>query len=343
MQANLNLVGKPETPQMVEEITLGGQSVRLVHIDIPIGDVKLDRKNQRIQYFLASTGGKVDDEELEKKLWEIPDVKALYRAIIFNEGLVERIIVMADGTVVEGNCRTVCYRKLHKEFPVEPRWAKIPARVLPPDIEPKLLAILLGEMHVAGKNKWTAYEKAAYVYRMNEELGFSLDHLAEHLRGSKATIKKLIDAFKLCKEQFLEKYPEPKNVYKFAYFEEFYKKFKKPDPELERDFVDWVGTEKVTEGIHVRDLPDIVAHPTARRALSENGYSAAMMVLEAVDPSYASEFFGAIDWMVEQFKKAPAEDIKAIRDGDEARIAKVKTLYEAFIDFADLANLGLNK
>jgi hypothetical protein len=343
METNLNLIGSSETLQMVEEITLGGQSVRLVHRDIPLEDVKLDRRNQRIQYFLATSGGKADDQELEKKLWEIPDVKALYRSILQNEGLVERIIVQADGTVVEGNCRTVCYRKLHKEFPVEPRWAKIPTRVLPLDIEPKLLAILLGEMHVAGKNKWTAYEKAAYVYHMNEELGFSLDYLSEHLRSSKATIKKLLDAFKLCKEQFLVKYPDPKNVYKFSYFEEFYKKFKKSDPDLERDFVDWVGKDKLNEGMQVRDLVDIVAHPTARKALSENGYSAAMMVLEAVDPSYASAFFGAIDWMVDQFKKAPAEDIKAVRDGDEARIAKVKALHQSLKDFSELANLDLSK
>ncbi len=341
MQANLNPVGKPETPQMVEEITLGGQSVRLVHEDISVKDAKLDRKNQRIQYFLAYTGGKADDQELEKKLWEIQDVRALYQSILNNEGLVERIIVQADGTVVEGNCRTVCYRKLHKNYPDEPRWARIPARVLPPDIDPRLLAILLGEMHVAGKNKWDAYEKAAYVYHMNEELGYGLDFLQDHLRSSKATISKLLYAFRLAKEQFLLKYPDPKNVYKFSYFEEFYKKFKNPDPDLERDFVDWVGTGKLTEGVQVRNLPDIVKHPTARKSLSESGYTAAMRVLEAVDPSYASEFFGAIDWMVDQFHKAPAEDIWAVKDGDEARINKIKALHQALIEFAELANLKL--
>lgn len=341
MEANVKLAIRPETPQMIEEITLGGQSVRLIHDDIPLKDAKLDRRNQRIQFFVSVMGGDVSDDDLEKKLWEIPDVKALYRAILFNQGLVERIIIQADGTVVEGNCRTVCYRKLSKEFPDEPRWQKIPARILPPDIDPKLLAILLGEMHVAGKNKWTAYEKAAYVYRMHEEHGFSLDHLAEHLRGSKATIKKLLDAFRLCKEQFLEKYPKAENVYKFSYFEEFYKKFKKPDLELEKEFVDWVGNEKLTEGVQVRDLPDIVKHPTARKSLSESGYTSAMRVLEAVDPSYASEFFGAIDWMVDQFNKAPAEDIRAVRDGDEARINKIKALNQALIEFAELANLKL--
>jgi len=335
--------GKTPTPEMIEEITLGGQSVKLIHKDIPIEDVNLDRTNQRLQYFIAAAGASAKDEDLEKRLWEIPDVKALYRSILGNLGLIERIIVKHDGTVVEGNCRTVCYRKLHRDQPDEPRWMKIPARTLPAGIDQKLLAILLGEMHVAGKNAWTAYERAAYVYRMHENLGFSLDWLAEHLRASKSSITKDLKAYKLMAEEFLVRYPDPSNLYKFSYFQELYKKIKKPESEIEDEFVNWVGTGKLNEGIQVRDLPSILKHSAAKKALGESGYSAAMRVLEAVDPSYTSKFFEAVDEMIEEFKKAPAEDIQAIQEGDQARIDKVKNLYKAIRDFARLADLNLNE
>jgi hypothetical protein len=198
-------------------------------------------------------------------------------------------------------------------------------------------------MHVAGKNEWSAFEQAAYIYRMNQDMGFPLEDIAANLRTSKGTVKKLLDAYKLMSDEFLVKYSEPKNVSKFSYFEEFYKKVKKPDRELELEFVDWVGKGKINEGMQVRTLPDILKHPAAKKALAESGHSASMRVLEAVDPSYTSKFFEAVDRMVEEFKRAPAEDIQAIRGGDNARIEKIKTLHKALQDFAQLAGLTLDE
>ena len=48
-------------------------------------------------------------KKLEALLWEDADVRDLYRQVLINKGLVERIIVRQDGKVVEGNCRTVVY------------------------------------------------------------------------------------------------------------------------------------------------------------------------------------------------------------------------------------------
>src|SRR5207249_11553370 len=99
--------------------------------------------------------------------WKDTDVRDLYRQVLINQGLVERIIVRQDGTIVEGNCRTVVYRKLQHNQPSERRWHRIPARVLPSDIGERDVAILLGEMHVAGKDNWSTCEKAGYVYSVH--------------------------------------------------------------------------------------------------------------------------------------------------------------------------------
>lgn len=334
-------------PHLVEAITLGDQPVLLVHEDLPLSKVKLDLENQRVKFLISTLDHRPDEGELEAMFWGIPEVKELYRAVKLNGGLIERIIVKADGTVVEGNCRTVVYRRLQKGEPNDERWQRIPSRILPEDINPKQLAILLGEMHVAGKNKWDAFEKAAYVYKMNEELGYSHKFLAEHLRMSKSSIKQLIDAYKLMAEVFLKKYPKKENVYKFSYFLEFYKKFSrrnsKPDPDLERKFIDWVGEQKLYEGNQVRDLPEIVGNPRALQTLETAGYKEAMAALEDERPELTSRLFAVIDRTTEALLQAPAEEIQQVKSGNPAKGRKLRGLYKALTDFADMADFKLQE
>jgi hypothetical protein len=337
------------TPEMIEEITLAGKAVRLEHKDLPIDSVKLDRKNQRVQYFLRGQNlGTMNEEEveeaLEKVLWDIPAARDLYRQVKANQGLIERIIVRADRTVIEGNCRTVVYRKLRKDFPDDPKWQQIESRILPADIEESQISVLLGNMHVAGKNEWTPYEQAAYLYHMHEELKFSLDTLADHLRLTKRSIMQKINAFRL-QGEFLEKYPEPKtNIYKYSYFEEFFKKFpKKEDYEQhESEFVDLVGQDKLDKGAEVRDLPDIIQVPNAYKALKSDGYKAAMGVLSEEDPSLGSKFFSTVDKMIKAFGSvATGEDIAKLKDGDPHAVEKIKQLHVELLDFARLVDIRL--
>src|SRR5262249_39357082 len=153
-------------------------------------------------------------EALEETLWRDPDVRGLYTQVLANEGLVERIILREDYTVVEGNCRAVVYRKLHETNPDDPRWAKVPARILP-DVGERKIAVLLGEMHVAGKNTWTPFEKAGHVYKMHRELAITQDEIAQMLRMSKSRVNQLIRAFDYMKNKYLVKFPGPSGVKKF--------------------------------------------------------------------------------------------------------------------------------
>jgi len=141
-------------PLVVDEITLDGKRVQVQSVDLPLDQVTLDPRNPRIANTVSisiSEEGAALQRRLEALLWEDGDVRDLYRQVLINKGLVERIIVRQDGKVVEGNCRTVVYRKLREKQPNERRWKNIPARLLPPDIGDRDVAILLGEMHVAGK------------------------------------------------------------------------------------------------------------------------------------------------------------------------------------------------
>jgi len=336
------------TPEMIEEITLAGRSVRLSHKDLPLESVKLDRRNQRVQFFLRGTDlNPMTEEEvdsaLERVLWEVPEMKGLYNQIKVNHGLIERIIVKADGTVVEGNCRTVVYRKLAKDFPADPKWENIETRILPDDIKETEISVLLGNMHVAGKNAWTAYEQAAYLFHMHEDLKFPLDALADQLRMTKRTIMQKIDAFRL-QGKFLEKYPEPKtNIYRYSYFDEFYKKLPTDEDHApyEEDFVDLVGQERFDKGSDVRDIAQIVKEPKAYKALKEQGHKEALEVLREEDVAVGSKFFTMVDRMTVEFKKAPANDIERLRDGDANAQEKLQKLYDALVVFAGLAGIQL--
>src|SRR5690349_7711789 len=93
---------------LIDEITLDKQRVRVIGKDLPLGGVKLDPTNPRVANTVSvSSFGK--GEHLQKALtdllWNDSDVRALYQSVLSNRGLVERIIVRPDGLVAEGNCR----------------------------------------------------------------------------------------------------------------------------------------------------------------------------------------------------------------------------------------------
>ncbi|MFQ5828092.1 MAG: hypothetical protein ACE5JD_02880 [Candidatus Methylomirabilia bacterium] len=332
---------------MVETITLGGQHVLLRHEDVDLGEVHLDPNNRRLQFIVKSLGHGLGEEGLERQLWSIEEVKQLKRSIEENGGLVERIIVSHYGTVLEGNCRLVCYRKLLQQAPETDtdaeRWKRIPARVLPPDITERQIHILLGDLHIAGKNEWKSIDKAAHIYDMHEIFGFSYDFLAEHLRMPKAAIKQLKDAYTLMAERYLVQYPDPQNLSQFSCFLELFKRFKAPSEELKKQFVVWLGEGRIYDGSQVRDLADIVTNPEARRALEGEGYDAAIGILNGERPERTSPVFKAMDRLIEHLRRAPKHEIDALRGGDRAKISRVRELYGALRSFAGVAEVRLEE
>src|SRR6266545_2631508 len=127
-----------------EELTINGETIVLTHAELPLEMVELDDDNPRVRYRLSlERNGK----SLEEVVLGMSEVKSLKKDIEKTGGLRERVIVRENGggrwKVVEGNCRRVCYEELHAKHPDDPRWSKIPVRILPKDIDPKFVAILL--------------------------------------------------------------------------------------------------------------------------------------------------------------------------------------------------------
>jgi hypothetical protein len=334
--------------EQVEEITLDKMKVQVRGQDIPLDDVLLDSTNPRVANTIAA-GHHGDGEAMQMALrdilWSDSDVHDLYRSVHSNRGLIERIIVRSNLVVAEGNCRTVVYRKLRENFPDDPTWRTIPARVLPEDISDRQVAILLGELHVGGKNKWSAFEKAGHIHQLYMQFGMVQEEIAKLLKTSKTSVNHNVRAFEAMKNKYLVAFPGPGAVRKFSYFLELFNKPELRDwitrsPESLDDFVQWVGTEKISQGQHVRELKDIVSNPRALAAFGRQGREAALKILKQDRPELTSPLFKMMLDMTQALEDARLDDIQRVRKGDnESARTIVRGLSEALERFVDLCGI----
>jgi hypothetical protein len=334
--------------RFAEEVVIQGKTIRLMHDALPLKDVLLDEDNPRIRYRLKLEQGR---KSLDTVIEMMPEVRALRKDIERNGGLRERIIVQqirnGKWKTIEGNCRTVCYRSLHKKAPGDSRWQTIPARILPVDVDERHIAILLSDFHIAGKIDWKAHEKAGQIYHMNRNLGMSYDDIAASLRTSKSTVSRFHQAYKFMVERFLSidkgRYAK-QGERKWSYFDEFFKRAElreelRRNPEFGDNFCRWVGQGRL-EPVDVRKLPDVLKHPEARRKLEAGStFGDALKVLEITEPEHVSEFFRLLAKMREACTSATQiREIIRIRT-DKIAQQKVLDTYKAFVDFMRLADV----
>ena len=334
--------------EQVEEITLDKMKVQVRGQDIPLDDVLLDPTNPRVANTIAAShhgDGEAMQAALRDILWSDSDVHDLYRSVLSNRGLIERIIVRSNLVVAEGNCRTVVYRKLRENFPEDPTWRTIPARVLPDDVSDRQIAILLGELHVGGKNKWSAFEKAGHIHQLFMQFGMVQEEIAKLLKTSKTSVNHNVRAFEAMKNKYLVAFPGPGAVRKFSYFLELFNKPELRDwitrsPESLDDFVQWVGTEKISQGQHVRELKDIVSNPRALAAFGRQGREAALKILKQDRPELTSPLFKMMLDMTQALEDARLDDIQRVRkDDNESARTIVRGLSEALERFVDLCGI----
>jgi hypothetical protein len=335
--------------QLIEEVTVGNKALRLIHEELPIEKLDLDENNPRIRYrLMASLNGKPLQEAI-RSMHEFPGLK---KDIEGNGGLREKIIAQRNGNgkfkVIEGNCRLTALEDLHRKMPGDSRWKKVPARILPEDADPKQIAILLSDFHVAGKIEWRAHEKAGQVYHMVTKLTMDQGEVATYLRTSKATVNRWLAAYRFMVEKFLKAYPD-KGEGTWSYFEEFFKKSDlvnelKANPEFGDDFCRWIGEGRLPQPVLVRQLPDVLKNPEARKKLEKGGtFAEAMKIVETSDPEQGSDFFKMLAKMRESCSNAAqVKEILRIRSDKNARV-KVLDTYKALVDFMKLADVEIPK
>jgi hypothetical protein len=333
---------------MAETMVLQGKNIPFVRGAVPVDQCELDPSNPRIQYLIGQRAGGLPPNELDELIWGKDAVKALAQSILQNGGVYDPIIVQrlnGKYRVREGNCRTVASGHLLEQFPNDPRFVTMPAMIFDVDLTEEDLAVLLADMHVAGKIRWDAYEQAKHVHDLFKVYGKTYDWLSNHLRLSKSKINELLSAYQATTE-FLSLHPAPENVRKFSLFYELMRKKDlrerfAQDMQFKQRFHKWLSDGKVTDSKQVRDLPAVLASPDALKALDKDGFDEASKVLTSNDPSLASDLFFAVKNATEQLKAAPASDIQDLKAGNAQKLIMLRNLHRATEDLATLAGVKL--
>ncbi len=331
-------------------IRLGNQDFTVERKKVPVEWLKLDPDNQRISYklnLLRKEGKGFTDQEIHNLLWSMDSVKNLYQSVLQNGGLIEDPFVRNDGIVVEGNSRTVVVRELHKKFSGDERFSNLYVKILPPNATDEQIITLLGEMHIAGKIEWQAYEKAEYVWKMYKEYGKTYDFLAALLRMSRSKISQNIAAYEETKT-YLSEYNDPAGVRRFTHFEEFMKKRqlrerKEKNPEFIKEFRKWVYENKFPDSRDVRILSDILDNPKALESLKNKDTQAAVSILNKEDPSRSSDLYFSIIETIRQLRNIPLAEIKDLQAGDVIKVEKMRDLYKAVKEVADFSKISLGE
>lgn len=312
-----------------------------------VDKLKLDPTNPRLGYMLRQQkkGPTTSDKDLHKIIWELDSVKALYQSVYQNGGLLEDPVVRPDGTVVEGNCRTVVMRQIRQKYPDDERFKAVYVRVLPPNVTEEQISLLLGELHIAGKIEWSAFDQAEYVWKMNKMFGKTYDFLATHLRWSRSKLFQKIAAYEETKA-YLERTGDPQGNKRFTHFEELMKKKplrdrREQDAGFMEQFGKWVQEGKLADSRDVRELPAILENEEAKKKFEKEGLKAARQVLQAADPSLMSNLYSAIDQATNELTSISLLEIDDLEEGNEVKLEKLQKLAKALKRIEEKAKIEL--
>ena len=180
-----------------------GEPVSLSNDFLDIYDLKFLRDNPRVYACMHGEPNfdKLFEGEQQKiifeKLLQEPSVKNLIPDIKRHDGLLESIVIRYDTKeVIEGNSRLAVYRHLHQRNE-EGEWGLIPCNIVS-SLTENQQAAYLNQIHVKGRTRWSAYEKANFAY-VRKERGSTIDKIGELFGESVATIRTRVKVVEMMK------------------------------------------------------------------------------------------------------------------------------------------------
>lgn len=322
-------------------VNIAGIPTQVEERKINIYDIYLDQENPRIAFYKdAHPTGELTQADIEYALVakSTQDFNKLKESIESNRGVLHPIWVIPAGKdryrVLEGNTRLVIYRKLNDKYLNDKTYQKIPCWVLPPNIKVDQMSFIRLEAHLRGTTDWDTYEKAKYLYKLNEEEGYSIPALERLTKLSRSEIESSIKAFMDMEKQYLPKYgKDPSEVYKFSYFVEYEKNRKLRDTMRKSgldisNFCKWVGEGKVFRAMDVRELPELIESEEVRKVFIEKGYDLAMEKLSVIKPDKTSRLFQNIERVAQGLMNLTNWEITQMREGEQPeRVKLIHKLY----------------
>lgn len=269
-----------------------GHAVRLTLIEVEPEAIKLDPTNPRVGFSMKQLAKEErGDAACTLLLTSQEDTEGLKRSILLSGGVQEPIYLRHNYVVAEGNRRVVAMRAVKEETPADPRFARMPAWLIPKGTPESVIQDLLNEIHLGSVRGWAPYEKALQMRSLVKD-GLIEEEIAERYRMTATEVRQHIEAANLMDRIYFpvtEDPSDPEHRAKFSYFLEFEKNSRiqphcKAIPDLPERFARWVRDGRVTTGAGVRRLPKILDSEEATRLLEVAGFEAAEEYLAKHDP-----------------------------------------------------------
>jgi len=331
---------------MKNSITVLGRIISYELKDLDINEVQYYPDNPRINNIVSRfQKSEITQELIQQELLKLESTKERMKDLEENKGIIDEIYVLRK-QVIEGNTRLCAFRRLNQKYPEENRWKKISARILQEDVTEEELFYILGIFHLKGKTEWSAYEKAAYIYKMIAVLKKSPDEIAKQLRMQKGNIDASLKAYKLMKNKFLSKNKnsnkQSDELSKFSYFDAFYHQKELVEraqnaPDFENTFVSWVKEERFKNAQGVRDLPKIMNNKRALKNFSDNepetAYNDAMQILHQYKPEKVDKFYKKFEEFSNFIDDVEINKLKEEIIESKQKKHVIETCYKKFIKF----------
>ncbi len=317
-----------KSPIVELEVTRG-RTIPCRLVKVPIERLHLDPNNPRIRHRPTTS----DQIEIEDWLWREEGTKSLYNEIRYSGGLSEKPFVDSGLTVVEGNRRVVCLRRLNDqakngELPdfSEDAFAMVQCLMLPPDTSPKDVDLLIARVHVSGKKEWTPLGQAEQIFDMVNKHNMPRKEVASALSLSSQRIEVMFEAFKATLE-YGTAYPdeEGKWMHKFSYFYELFRRpslraWAKEEKNLAQ-FRELISGEKprISLGSQVRDLGAIIADKRAFGRLLSDGFERAIEAIKAKQ-SKIDQYTKTLEEASEALLQMTRKPVRVSKDKSKARI-----------------------
>jgi len=269
-----------------------GIAVTLTLVEVDPEEVKLDPTNPRVGFSMRQLDHEMrNDPACTLLLTSQEDTEGLKRSIILSGGVQEPIYLRHDFSVAEGNRRVVATRAAKEEHPGDPRFARMPAWLIPEGTAESVVQDLLNEIHLGSVRGWAPYEKALQMRALLQS-GLIHEEVAERYRMTPMDVRQHIEAADLMDRLYFPITRDPTDAEhrsKFSYFLEFLKstrlrKQSETIAGLPERFAHWVRDGQINTGAKVRKLPKVLDQDEAIQLLEIAGFDAAEEFLARKDP-----------------------------------------------------------
>jgi len=199
---------------------------------------------------------------------------ALKESIRIQRGLIHPIIVnhTTDNKyiVIEGNTRLQIYRDFANAEPSGP-WNTIKSVVYENLSDEQIHSIRL-QSHLVGPRDWDAFSKAKYLYYLCYEEHLPMATIVSFCGGKSSEISKMIASYETMLKSYVQKCSElgcSMDPQEFSKFAEYQNKSVKEAVILNKftddDFATWVINRNVDKAQNVRQLPQVLKNPEAKK------------------------------------------------------------------------------